>query len=65
MLIRKIGQNGKTDVILGKALRVLPKTNFLKPLRNLLHRGPSRSRGAFNSHIDFAAERHKINRLGE
>ena len=39
MLIREIGQDGKTDVVLGKALRVLSETELLKPLRNLLHRG--------------------------
>jgi hypothetical protein len=38
VLIREIGQNSKTDVILGKALRVLPETELLKPVRHLLHR---------------------------
>jgi hypothetical protein len=37
VLIRKIGQNRKTDVILGKALRVLPETELLEPIRNLLY----------------------------
>ena len=30
----------KVDIILSKALRVLPETELLKPVRNLLHRGP-------------------------
>jgi hypothetical protein len=38
-LIREIGQNGKTDVVLSKALRVLPETELLKPISYLLHRG--------------------------
>jgi hypothetical protein len=40
VLVCQIGQNANTDVILGKALGVLPKTYRLKPVRNLLHRGP-------------------------
>jgi hypothetical protein len=39
VLIGEIGQDGKADVVLGKALRVLSETELLKPLRNLLHRG--------------------------
>jgi hypothetical protein len=39
VLIREIGQDGKADVVLGKALRVLPKTDLLKPVSDLLHRG--------------------------
>jgi hypothetical protein len=31
-------QDGEIDVILGKALSVLPETELLKPVRNLLHR---------------------------
>ena len=38
VLIREIRQDGKADVVLGKALRVLPETELLKPVRNLLHR---------------------------
>ena len=34
------GKIRETHVILGKALSVLPKTELLKPVRNLLHRGP-------------------------
>ena len=33
-------EDGKVNVVLGKALSVLPKTELLKPVRNLLHRGP-------------------------
>jgi hypothetical protein len=39
ILIREVGQNRKADVILGKALSVLPETELLKPVRNLLHHG--------------------------
>jgi hypothetical protein len=39
VLIREIGQDGKADIVLGKALRVLPKTELLKPIGDLLHRG--------------------------
>ena len=42
ILIGKMGEYGNVNLILGKALRVLPKTEFLKPVRNLLHRGPRR-----------------------
>ena len=30
----------KADVVLGKTLGVLRETELLKPVRNLLHRGP-------------------------
>jgi hypothetical protein len=48
VLIREIGQNRKADVVLGKALRVLSETEFLKPVGDLLHRGsaPRNVRGA-------------------
>jgi hypothetical protein len=39
-LIGQIRQNAKGNVILGKALSVLPETELLKQVRNLLHRGP-------------------------
>ena len=39
VLTGEIRQDGKIDVILGKALRVLSETEFLKPVRGLLHRG--------------------------
>jgi hypothetical protein len=41
VLIGQIGQDGKADVVLGKALRVLPETELLKPVSDLLHGGPS------------------------
>jgi hypothetical protein len=40
VLIRQIGQDGKANVILGKALRVLPEAKLLKPISDLLHRRP-------------------------
>src|SRR5262245_30938152 len=40
VLIGQIGQNDKGNVVLGKALSVLPETELLKPIRNLLHRRP-------------------------
>jgi hypothetical protein len=33
---------------------------FFEPVRNLRHRGPTRSRGAFNPHVDLIAERRKV-----
>src|SRR5215831_13793666 len=42
VLIGQIRQDDKGNVVLGKALRVLPETEFLKPVCNLLHRGPLR-----------------------
>jgi hypothetical protein len=33
-----MGEYGNVNLILGKALSVLPKAEFLKPVRNLLHR---------------------------
>jgi hypothetical protein len=44
VLIREIGQDGKADVVLGKALRVLPETELLMPVSDLLHRGSSACR---------------------
>jgi hypothetical protein len=40
VLIGHIRQDDKADVILGKALSVLPEAEFLQPLRNLLHWRP-------------------------
>jgi hypothetical protein len=37
VLIGEIGQDGKADIVLGKALRVLPEAELIKPVRNLLH----------------------------
>jgi len=39
VLVCQMRQDTKIDVILGKALRVLPKTELLKPVSDLLHRG--------------------------
>jgi hypothetical protein len=39
VLVCEIGQDGKADVILGKALPVLPEAELLKPISDLLHRG--------------------------
>jgi hypothetical protein len=65
ILIRQIGEDAEIDPVLGEALRVLPETELLKPLSDLLHRGPSRSRGTFDPRVDLAAKHHKINRLGQ
>src|SRR5262249_24422866 len=37
--IRQIGEHREISVVLGKALSVLPDTELLEPVRNLLHRG--------------------------
>ena len=39
VLVCEIGQDEKADVVLGKALRVLSKTELLEPISDLLHRG--------------------------
>ena len=38
VLVCQMGQDSKGNVVLGKALRVLPEADVLKPVRNLLHR---------------------------
>ena len=38
VLVCQVGQDSEGNVVLGKALRVLPKADVLKPVRNLLHR---------------------------
>lgn len=40
VLIGQIRQQIKGDVVLGKAVSVLPETKHLKPVCNLLHRDP-------------------------
>jgi hypothetical protein len=45
VLIGQIGQDGKTDVVLGKTLRVLSKTELLKPISDLLHHAAPRDVG--------------------
>jgi hypothetical protein len=38
-LIGQIRQDDKANVVFGKALRILPETELLKPVSDLLHRG--------------------------
>jgi hypothetical protein len=38
VLICQISKDAKIDVVLGKALSVLPETELLEPVRNSLHR---------------------------
>ena len=38
VLIGQIGEDGKIDLVFSKALRVLPETELLEPVRDLLHR---------------------------
>jgi hypothetical protein len=37
VMVGQIAQNAWINVVLGKALRVLPQAKLLEPLRNLLH----------------------------
>src|SRR5271155_639329 len=39
VLVRQIRQDAKANVVLGKALSVLPQTELLQPFCNRLHRG--------------------------
>src|SRR6516225_4889035 len=41
VLIGQVTQNIEINIILGKALSVLPETELFEPVQNLLHRGPS------------------------
>src|SRR5262249_60721397 len=41
ILIGQVTQNIEINIILGKALSVLPETELFEPVRNLLHRRPS------------------------
>src|SRR6516165_7666548 len=41
VLISQVAQNGKINIVLGKALNVLLHTELFEPVRNLLHRGPA------------------------
>ena len=36
-----MAENGNVNLVLGKALSVLPETEPFEPVRNLLHRRPS------------------------
>jgi hypothetical protein len=47
VLIGQIRQDDEGNVILGKALSVLPEAELLKPIRNLLHRGSPRRLSMF------------------
>jgi hypothetical protein len=38
VLVCQMGQDGEGNIVLGKALRVSPEADVLKPVRNLLHR---------------------------
>ena len=42
VLICQVAKDGKIDVVLGKALSVLPDAKLLKPVPNLLHRARRR-----------------------
>jgi hypothetical protein len=48
VLIGQIRQNDKGNVVLGKAVSVLPETKLMKPIRNLLHLRPH----GFNFRLD-------------
>jgi hypothetical protein len=41
VLICEMAENGNVNLVLGKALSVLPETEPFEPVRNLLHRRPS------------------------
>src|SRR6516162_4215344 len=41
ILIGQVTQNLEVNIVLGKALSVLPETELFEPVRNLLHRRPS------------------------
>ena len=41
ILVGQVTQNLEINIILGKALSVLPETEPFEPVRNLLHRRPS------------------------
>ena len=41
VLIGQLAKDGRVDVALGKALRVLGHAERLEPVHNLRHRGPS------------------------
>jgi hypothetical protein len=65
VVISQMRECRNTNPVLGKALRILGHAEPFEPVRNLLHRSPTCSRGAFNPDVDLIAERHKINRLGQ
>ena len=47
ILIRQIGEDAEVDPVIGKALCVLPKSDLLKPVGDLLHRGSASNCRAF------------------
>src|SRR5262249_36531829 len=44
-----MAENGNVNLVLGKALSVLPETELSEPVRNLLHRRPSTDFNAIRS----------------
>jgi hypothetical protein len=64
-LIGQVGKDREINAVFSKALGVLGHAEFFEPDRNRLHRGPARSRGAFNADVDLIAERRKVDRLGQ
>src|SRR5271166_4948027 len=64
ILIGKVGEYGNVNLVLGKALSVLPKAEVLKPVRNLLHRGPSAGYQRRLEHNADAAGRPDTSRSG-
>ena len=63
VLIGQVAEDRDINSVLGKTLGVLGHAEVFEPVRNLLHRGPTRSRGAFNPDVDLIAERRKVDRL--
>src|SRR4029450_960532 len=49
ILVGQVTQNNEINIILGKALSVLPETELFEPVRNLLHRRPFTGFGAIRS----------------
>ena len=43
VLVCQMRQYYKANIVLSKALTVLPKAELLQPVRNLLHHGPASS----------------------
>ena len=57
VLICQIRQDDKADIVLGKALRVLPKTELLKPFGDLLHRGSALNIGLHPPALETLSEK--------
>jgi ERCC4-related helicase len=60
VLIGQVTENREIDIVLSEALGILGHAELFEPIRDLLHCGPSRSRGAFDPHIDITAERPEV-----